>query len=274
MVIDGHAHSCGVYSTLCSIETYLNEHNIDKVMLCGGEPNSNTDYGYPMLSKVFKGDKLGYLFNKIICKVIKIKNLDHYIDDENKVVWQMAKSAPDRIMNAYWINPSEDNCIEKMEGFYKNYGFYMIKMHQCWTRFDVESEKFITIMKWAQEHNMIIFIHLLNKEQVRKFIEAANDNLENVMIAAHMIGISEMEKKLKSDNVYFDLSAPQLYSSDTLKKAIKRFGISRFIAGSDTPYGKNNFDIVRKRLLGAGLSENEVADICGNNINKITRQIK
>ena len=84
-----------------------------------------------------------------------------------------------------------------------------------------------------------------------------------------MIGSSEMEKELKSTNVYFDLSATQLYSYNTLKKAVNKFGTKRFVAGSDTPYGKNNFDIVRKRLTEIGLNENEVADICGNNIKEL-----
>lgn len=271
MIIDGHAHACGIYSTTAALGKYLNKHNIDKVILCPGEIHSTKDYAYPMLSKIFKDDNLGYFFNKIISKIAKIKNLDSYIDEGNAKVYQMTKSLDGRIMNAYWINPNEDDCLQKMDSFYEKYGFYIIKIHQCWTVFDIESEVFNSILKWARKHDKVIFIHLYNKEEVNKFIDIANKNPSNNIITAHMIGISEMEKSLTSSNVYFDLSAPQLYSDGSLRKALNKFSSQRFIAGSDTPYGKNNLDIVRKRLAAIGLTENETNDICGNNIAQLLK---
>ncbi len=75
MIIDGDAHACGVYASVQGIEKYLIEHNIDMVVLIGGEPDSVKNYDYPMLSNLFKSEKLGYFFNKIICKVTKLKKV-------------------------------------------------------------------------------------------------------------------------------------------------------------------------------------------------------
>lgn len=40
MIIDGHAHACGSYNGIRSIEEALEKQKIDMVILCGGEPNS------------------------------------------------------------------------------------------------------------------------------------------------------------------------------------------------------------------------------------------
>lgn len=55
MIIDGHAHACGEFLTCNSVEAYLAKHKIDKVILCGGEPGSSKNYGYPMLSEARNG---------------------------------------------------------------------------------------------------------------------------------------------------------------------------------------------------------------------------
>ncbi len=85
MIIDGHAHACGAYLTTENIEKYLVAHEIDKVVLCGGEPNSSKNYAYPMLSNLFKGQRLGYFFNKIICRVTMINYVANNIDEENEL---------------------------------------------------------------------------------------------------------------------------------------------------------------------------------------------
>lgn len=54
MIIDGHAHACGIYSNGNSIIKYLDLHGIDMIVLCAGEPESNKNYDYPMLSDTFK----------------------------------------------------------------------------------------------------------------------------------------------------------------------------------------------------------------------------
>ncbi|BCZ44476.1 hypothetical protein psyc5s11_05430 [Clostridium gelidum] len=78
MIIDGHAHACGTYCSEKSIIKYLDLHGIDMVVLCAGEPESKKNYFYPMLSDIFKSEKLGFFFNKIIATVTKISGVSNH----------------------------------------------------------------------------------------------------------------------------------------------------------------------------------------------------
>lgn len=269
MKIDGHAHACGVYLTSESIEKYLSEHKIDKVILSGGEPGSSKSYAYPMLSRLFKGEKLSYFFNKIICRVTKLNHVAEHIDEQNKIVADLAERMPEYVINTYWVNPLQSDCLEKMISNYHKYNFKMIKMHQCWTDFDIDNENCSRIFKWAAEEKLPVFIHLKSYEQVVKFTEAVNKNKDAVFIDAHMIGADYIAEMVKHKNVYFDLSAPQLYSVDILKRAVNNFGADRLLLGSDSPYGIDNLEKVLERLKRLNLSNNEIELISSANIMKL-----
>lgn len=269
MIIDGHAHACGKYLNSQSIVKYLDEHRIDMVVLCGGEPNSVKDYSYPMLSNVFTGQGLGYFFNMIISMVIKINHAADHLDEQNKAVYELTKQLPNRVINAYWVNPTEKNCIDKLEQFYSVYNFRIIKLHQCWTQFDINSNQNKKIFSWANEHKIPVFIHLRSHDQVMEFVKNANQFSDTVFIVAHMIGLDYISQNLNGTNVYFDLSAPQLYSRNMLKKALNKFGAERLILGSDTPYGIDNISKVMSRLKQLSLSVEDIDLICGSNLAKL-----
>lgn len=266
MIIDGHAHACGVYSDLEKTIKYLDDNNIDKVILSAGEPSSTKNYGYPMMSNLFKGSGLVYGFNKIIGFVTKLNGVAKHIDEQNEYVWKLAKESKGRIINTYWFNPLDDECMDKLEKNYDLYNFKIIKMHQCWNKFSVDNENFLKAVKWAKEKSTAIFIHLGTREEVIKFIEVTNKYKDVIFIVAHMIGADEIISKSKNSNIFFDLSAPQLYSLEILKKSYEALGSKKFIIGSDTPYGKGNIQINIDRLQKLNLSNEEMEDILGNNI--------
>ena len=269
MIIDGHAHACGVYLTESSIKQYLSENGIDMVVLSGGEPKSSKNYAYPMLSNIFKGEKLSYFFNKIICKVTRLNNMAEHIEEQNEIVANLAKKCPDMIINTYWINPNDRNCLEKLKTNYSKYHFKILKLHQCWMDFDINSESCNEIFTWAQDNNIPVFIHFISHEQVVLFADIANHFSNTKFIVAHMIGADYLSNVLQYKNVYFDLSAPQLYSMDILKRAISNFGVDRLILGSDTPYGTNNINRVLARLRKLSLSNQDIDLISGENIKKL-----
>lgn len=123
MIIDGHANACGIYNDLESIITYLDKNKIDKVILSAGEPDSKKDYNYPLMSNIFKSDKLVYLFNKIITFITKVNKLSNQIDKQNKYVHTLAKNSNGRILNTYWVNPLDNDCMEKLNKSYLSYDF-------------------------------------------------------------------------------------------------------------------------------------------------------
>ncbi len=239
------------------------------VILTGGEPYSDNNYNYPMFSNLFKGEGLAFFFNKIICMLAELKKLPAHIDEQNEFTCTLSKAMPDQVLNTYWANPLENNCLEKIKIFYQNNGFKMIKLHQCWTKFDVTSETCQQIFEWSNENKIPVFIHLISREQVKKFAYVANNFPETVFIVAHMIGSKSMRARLKNKNIFFDLSAPQLYSVEILKKAIKAYGTDRLLLGSDNPYGNNNVEKILKRLKKLQLSEQDLRLICGENIKKL-----
>lgn len=239
------------------------------VVLCAGEPDSDKNYAYPMLSRIFKGQRLAYAFNKIIRTIVRIKHTSEYIDEQNEKVSEMQKQMPDKIINAYWVNPLEVDCIDKMERFYSANSFKMLKLHQGWTPFDIRSCESIDIILWATKKKMPIFIHLFSDEQVSGFIEVTNKFIDTTFIVGHMIGFTSMSDKLKNPNVYFDMSAPQLYSETILKRAIHKAGYEKLILGSDSPYGIDNIAKNLERLKKLLLTENQIRSICGENLMRI-----
>ena len=95
------------------------------------------------------------------------------------------------------------------------------------------------------------------------------NDCDAVFIAAHCLGFDIIDNALKSNNVYFDLSSPQLYSADTLRKAYIKYGAERLIFASDAPYGRNNPQIIFDRLEKLWLSQEEFDLITHQNICRI-----
>ncbi|MCY6372204.1 amidohydrolase family protein [Clostridium ganghwense] len=193
------------------------------------------------------------------------------MDEQNKVVYDISREYPERILNTYWTNPLDEDCLEKLNKYYQLYHFRMIKMHQCWNRFDICNHKSIKIIKWATDKNIPIFIHLLSEEQVLQFIKVTNRFQDTTFIVAHMIGFEKINKSTKNPNVYYDLSAPQLYPIKILKKAFKAVGSTKLILGSDTPYGIDNIEKIQNRLKQLLLSQKDLDNIMGNNLAKLLK---
>ena len=266
MIIDGHAHACGVYVNATSITKYLNEHHIDKLVLCGGEIKSRTNYHYPMMGNMIKSESLPYVWNRLIGILIQKKRLKNTMEQQNDAVYRIARRMNGRVIQAYWVDPMQENCIKKMEEAYKTYQFKMIKLHQCWTEFDLLSKQSRVVFRFAKVHDMPVFIHLSDAAQARKLAKVATQFKQVPIIVAHMIGFSTIVEHTKSENVYFDLSGPQLYSKEILKKAIDKIGCERLILGSDHPYGYNNLERIWERLRKLNLSDQDMNLICGENL--------
>lgn len=274
MVIDGHAHACGRYLNKDKIIEYLDNHGIDKVVLCSGELGSRINYHIPYFSKIFQRERFVYLFNGFIWLITRIVGLPKQIGKGNIYVYKLSRSCPLRILNAYWINPLEKNCISRMESFYKKYGFVMVKFHQCWHQYDIDTEKCRKIYKWAAKNKLPVFIHLRSDKQVEKFIKVSNKYKDTVFIIAHMIGFKKISKYSKNDNIYYDLSSPQVYSEELFRAAVKEADVSHIILGSDTPYGTDNIERIKKMLLKADLSAEEIEKISGKNLEALIKRRK
>jgi predicted TIM-barrel fold metal-dependent hydrolase len=267
-IIDGHAHACGMFLNSDNVVKYLNKNNISKIVLSAGEPNSTKVYSLPYLAKIFKNSALIYFNNMFTALIISLTKMNTHIDEGNEKVALMAEEYPQYIMNTYWINPLEKNCIDKMEEFRKQHSFYMLKVHQCWTNFDINDSGFSEVVEWAQRNSMPLFIHLKSKDQVKKLISLIKEHPKLTIIIAHLIGIEEFDNTI-GENVFFDISCPLLHSVKMLKLAFDTFGPDRIILGSDAPYGADNINLAISQLHEVGIDDNEIEHVCSKNIQKI-----
>lgn len=267
-IIDGHAHACGMLLNTNEVLNYMNANNIDKIILSAGEPNSQKVYRLPYLAKVFTSSKLIYANNALTAMIIGISKMNTHIDQGNEKVALMAQEYPEYIMNTYWINPVEVNCIHKMDEFQKKYSFSMLKMHQCWTKFDIEDERIVKVIEWAELYQKPIFIHLKSKNQVKKFISLTKKYQRVTFILAHLIGIEEFDRTV-GENVYFDISCPLLHSVKMLKSARSNFGAGRLLLGSDAPYGADNIKLAISQMREVGMNNDEIELVCKKNIQKL-----
>lgn len=269
-IVDGHAHVCGKNFNSERLKAYLEENKIERVVLCGSQPEHKKSSKYRMLSRWLRGERCAYTLNKLVARISKgYHQLSEHLEAENKKVHEIARKLPEQVIATYWVNPLEENCLERLDYYYNNYPFKVIKLHQCWTHFDLEDECVLAILQWARIHECLVFIHLFSQEQVKKFVKVANRFQDVKFIMAHLIGAKEMIGQLKSRNVYFDLSAPWLYSLDTLRQVLDHFGAARLIVGSDTTYGKTNIEEVVERLKEASVAEVELNYICRKNLLRV-----
>lgn len=266
IIIDGHAHACGMLLNTNSVIDYMKKNNIYKIILSAGEPNSKKTYKLPYLAKIFKSSRLIYSNNLLTEIMISVSKMNRYLDQGNEKVALMAEECPEYILNTYWINPLEVNCLQKMEDFLKKHSFYMLKMHQCWTKFDMDNIRFI--VEWAEKNKAPIFIHLKSKDQVKKFIKLTKEYPEVTFILAHLIGIEEFDNTI-GKNVYFDISCPLLHSIKMLKRAYDNFGAERILLGSDSPYGADNINLAISQLREIGMNDKEIELVSSKNIQRI-----
>lgn len=266
MIIDAHAHACGKLLSRTGVEHYLNDQGIDRIVLCGGEPGSRRSYPYPLLSDYVGAQRTVGLVNGMIKRVIGASGFAGRFDEENERVRELAAQLPGKVYHAYWANPLEEECLEKAVRFYREKGFSVLKLHQCWTDFDIRCEMCSRLFLWAAARGIPVFLHLADRRQAVRFLDVANQNPDTTFIVAHLLWSGMMAGGLESDNVCFDLSSPQLYSMAALRRAWDCYGEKRLIVGSDTPYGLHNLQAVEQRIDALGISRRQRELLYGGNI--------
>jgi predicted TIM-barrel fold metal-dependent hydrolase len=272
MIIDAHAHACGVFLKGNDIIETLDKNNVEKVVLVPGEFGSDKNYSLPELAAMFPNTDVISFTNLLIKLVISISGAAKQINEGNRYVFSLAKDYPDRIIQFYWVKLSQTNVIDKLESHFAEYRFQGIKLHQCWESFKVDSEIFHEVVDWASSKDMPIFVHLFSKNQATQLSKYIKAHSKTVFIIAHLFGLERyIEADINTNNVFFEISTPQLISIKRLLKALKHFGANRIILGSDIPYGKNNLRKNIERIKNLNITSEERDLILGGNIKKLLK---
>jgi uncharacterized protein len=270
MIIDAHAHACGDYLKAEIILEFLDKNNVDQVILCPGESDTKKNRTLPNLSELYPDKDYIYLINKVISFVTRLTGVSAHIEKLNQYVYTLCQNNPERLLQAYWVNPNNKQVIQNMDRDFTKYNFKLLKMHQCWTYFKFNSGIITEITNWALKNNIPIFVHIKSRKDVLDFIQLAKERQNNVLIVAHLIGIEEFIKDIEPlRNVYFEISSPQLIPLKKLNTALENFGSERLLLGSDIPYGKNNLRLNIERVTRLDITQTEKDNILGNNMKKL-----
>jgi predicted TIM-barrel fold metal-dependent hydrolase len=272
MIIDGHAHACGDYLSTASILRVLDAVGVGKVVLTPGELNSDKTYTLPNMAKVFPTWDLVTLFNLVTKVTVSVTRAARHIEKGNQYVRSLVDECPDRIIQCYWVLLSTPGAIDLLEARLEAWGFRIIKLHQCWDSFAVDSDGFDRVAAWATDKDLPIFLHLYSKNETLKLIRYSKKHRSTKFIIGHLYGLEHyIRTRANLVNVYFDISAPPLISTLRLRRAIDHFGARRIILGSDTPYGRDNLKLNLQRVRALHLSGEDEGMILGGNMKRLLK---
>ncbi len=269
MIIDGHAHLGGEYKDLPSIISALDNAGADKVVLCPADTARPRSMPLPVLAGKIPDKELSFSVNRLLRATSARRKTEQYIESGNEEVFKIAGLSAGRVIQFYWADMRRNGLIDELDLKFKLWNYKGIKLHQSVHPFKFNSS-FNDLADYAAARNLPLFIHLHSRNEIIDFISVAQ-NHKTIFITGHLIGLDLFvaHKQSVGDNIFFDISCPQLVSTRLIKHALKEFGPRRLTMGSDTPYGKNNVSLIISRVRNLGLPDAEKEMILGNNLKNI-----
>lgn len=272
MVIDGHAHACGDFVSAGNIVKILDENGVDKVVLVPGAANSNKTWSLPKLAWRFPNRDVVSFTNRLTRLSLLLSGNTRRIPDGNPYVHSLAQAAPDRIVQFFWAQPGKPATLDQMESQYSEWGFKGIKLQQCWDRFQVRSEAFERLVRFATKYDLPIFIHAGAYDEVKALIACIDQHPEAKFIIGHLYGLELfIQSGKKPEQVYFEISNTYLVSTARVIRAIQYFGAHKIILGSDTPYGKQSLRLNIERVRALPITDEEKKKILGENMQALMK---
>ncbi len=266
MIIDGHAHSCGIFYRAEGILRVLDELGVDKVALCTNFENNQRNQSLPQLAKWFPGSDVMLPMNRLIKLMNTLAKPKAGLMLGNEYVARLASQCPDRIIQFYWVDPNEPDALDALVDRFSQWHFKGIKFHQPSSAFRLDNPVVSNIAAFAAEQRLPVFMHLYSQKDIESFILFARQHWQTNFIIAHLIGLELFEKRqAKLPNLFFDISPTPLISEQRILKAIHLFGANRVLLGSDTPFGKDNLKHNIQRVQHLPISQEEKDLILGNN---------
>lgn len=266
MIIDGHAHACGEFVNTQRILETLDAAGVHAVVLSPAEPGSARTYWVPNLAFWLPRPVWMTPVNHLVRTAVRLRNMASLLDPGNEGVFAMHQQAPDRILQCYWLHTGGTDPLQQLDEAWKRMSFCMVKLHQCWTPFDPASSLVYDVAQWCAEHQIPLFAHLYTAKDVDDYFEVIRARPQTKFILAHCIDVRVIEQKTRVNNLFFDMSPPDLVGMWQIQKAINIVGPHHVLLGSDTPYGRHNLQRNIARVRSFGLSTVETDAILGNNL--------
>jgi len=276
MIIDGHAHAMGEFGEPNLLVKLLDKIGVDKVVLCPGGPSSTEKPHVPKIKEswIVKNRHLIMFSNRFLHLLVKHKGGVKEKDVGNEIVYSFKQKYPERIIQYYWLNPEQQNTLEKLDHVRTAWNIDGIKLHQCIMRFTNSSSGMEKLVRYAGEHQLPIFIHPYSPKEVKMLIRLAKQYSKTMFTIAHLMGLEIFARYGKElENIYFDISPYHVISEKRIFRAIDKFSIEKVIMGSDTPMGENNLENNINKIQNMDLSKKDKELILGKNIAKLLKII-
>lgn len=275
MIIDGHAHSAGEFFSAEEVVRILDDLYVDKVVLCPGPINEPTKWPVPDLTGILRRRRLNYWGNKIIRLAGRLVPEKHSLPNGNAYVAAMAERYPERIVQAYWVDPKDPQMVAGLERQHRAWGFSVLKVHQCFQHFRFDGQEMQELVDFAREKRLPLFIHHYSKKDAHDLLALVTSNAGTTFIIGHLLGLDVFigAGKDKLENVYFDTSPPNLVPEFFVQEALRSFGAGRLLLGSDTPYGRDNLGKNIERIHRLSLPDEEKRLILGGNMQRLLNRV-
>jgi predicted TIM-barrel fold metal-dependent hydrolase len=270
MIIDGHAHASGPFLRAEGIVKALDAAGVDRVVLVSGEADSEKTYSLPRVAHLFPNTDVVAWTNRLTRVVIALTGGVRHIAPGNGHVYRLSRELPDRVIPFHWVVLSRRVDLGELERLYDERRFRGLKLHQCWDRFRVFSENFETVMSWAEDKALAVFIHLYDRRGVHELIAYLRHHPEAKVIVGHLFGLDDyVASGLRCERVVFDISTHELVSTQRILEAIQHFGVQQVVMGSDTPYARDALRLAIERVRSLPLSDSEKNAILGENLRQL-----
>jgi predicted TIM-barrel fold metal-dependent hydrolase len=262
MIIDGHAHTAGEFFAAPDIVRTLDKLGVDKIVLCPGPINDQKKYPLPNLAPILGKHRLGYAGNRLLRIVARRVAAKIDFEKANAAVAAMARQYPDRIVQAYWVDPTDKMMIAGLEARLSEWGFKALKVHQCFHRVASDGPEMRVLARFAAEKGLPLFIHLYAPRDAVGLLRLIAAHPRTVFVIAHLLGL---EVFVKADRAVLSNLVPVWH----VKQAVEHFGAGKVLLGSDVPYGKNNLKAAIDRIRDLDIPESGKRLILGENSRRL-----
>lgn len=183
----------------------------------------------------------------------------------------------DKIISFGGIYPSS-NYKQEID-YIVGLGLKGLKFHSEYQNFIVDDEKMLPIYDYALSKGLILLFHggydpagkPPYKSNPKRFAHVLDEMKGGNIIIAHLGGHAQwddVEKYLVGKNVFLDTAMGfEYFPLEQFVRIVKSHGAKKVLFGSDSPWSnaKNEINI----LKGLPLTKEEIADILGNNAEKL-----
>jgi predicted TIM-barrel fold metal-dependent hydrolase len=267
MVIDGHAHSSGVFRRPETLLAALDELGVDRVVLSQNIRNDDRDRRLPFENgEITRHPAVPFVGNRFLRLGGWALHAEKDRIPRNKEVLALAEKCRGKVIPFYWANPGRPDTLKEVAAAVGRDGFRGIKLHQCVNPFPIDSTIIAELASFAAENRVPIFIHFYTPGEIRKFKDVARSHPRTVFIVAHLIGIEILAPHAATiRNVYWDTSPAWGSPTKRVRFAVDSFGADRVMLGSDTPFGRDTLKRNMAKIRAMDIPDSAKALILGGN---------